>query len=401
MRTRRALTVAVVVATGLATASCRGHAVAPGEARLVPSGRVEVQRAGHPFKRVTRTTTLHRGDQVRVGAGSARMDLSGRRGIELRDGSQVALGASPELVSSDALVTALGSRLTVVVGGSRVVLTDGAARLANRNGAVVVAVYRGAVDVDSAGRHVDGGVPALRQVTIAAPGLLQDRPSPLDYDEGHPDPWDLRFLSDAISLGAELTSQSRALTAATPAGEGGVPGFYRLIVPDLGHEALLDQSLVDQLRADGQRPTGETVVGLAISEAGAQGGFIDRVRSTFGFRDQGARWGLVALDQGVDRVGVLRSVEQALGRLVPTSSIGRAAGATPAGSPATTPGTTPSTTPPSTPPSTTRPPPTTSPPTTQQVIPPPPQTGTPVDPVAQSLVDTINGLLGPIVPPHL
>jgi hypothetical protein len=33
------------------------------------------------------------------------------------------------------------------------------------------------------------------------------------------------------------------------------------------------------------------------------------------------------------------------------------------------------------------------------VIPPPPATGTPVDPVAKSLVDTINGLLGPVLPP--
>jgi hypothetical protein len=387
--------VAVVVATGLAGAACRGHSVAPGEARLVPSGRVEVQRSGHAFQRVTHATTLHRGDQVRVATGTARMELSGRRGIELRNGSQMALGAAPELVSADALLTALGSRLTVVVGGTRVVLTDGAARLANRRGAVVVAVYRGSADVDSAGRRVDGGVPALRQITVAAPGLIQDHPSPLDYDEARPDPWDLRFLSDAIALGVDLTSRSRAITAATPTNEGSAPGFYRLLVPDLARQPLLDQSLVDQLRASGARPTGETLVGLAISGAGTRGEFGERVRSVFGFRDQGARWGLVAFDQGVDRVAVMQHVEQALGKLAGSSPIGLAAGGG-LNQPVTSPTQPPATTPP-TPSTQPRPPPTS--PTTRPVVPPPPQTGTPADPSAKSLVDTINGLLGPVIPP--
>ncbi|MCU1461179.1 MAG: hypothetical protein JWO37_1254 [Acidimicrobiales bacterium] len=399
MKTPRALVVAVVVATGLAGAGCRGHSVAPGEARLVPSGRVDVQRTGHAFAPVSHATTLHRGDQVRVTTGSARMELAGRRSIELRDGSQVALGASPELISADALVTALGSRLTVVVGGTNVVLTDGAARLANRNGAVVVGVYRGLVDVDSAGRRLDGGVPALRQVTIAAPGLLQDRPSPLDYDETHPDPWDLRFLSDAISLGAALSSRSRAVTASTTPRDGTTPGFYRQLVPDLARQSLLDQNIVDQLRANGQRPTGETLVGLAITAAGTRGQFVDRVQSVFGFRDQGARWGLVALDQGVDRVGVLDAVDRALGTLAPSSLIGVASGRASGPSPTTAPTESPGPTTPA-PPSTRPSPPPTSPPTTKPVIPPPPPTGTPADPVAKSLVDTINGLLGPILPPR-
>jgi hypothetical protein len=391
--------VAVVVAAGLAGAGCRDRAVAPGEARVTPSGRVELQRPGHSFRRVSRPTTMHRGDQVRVVEGNARLDLAGRRTIELRDGSQLALGADPELVSADALLSAVRSRLTVVVGGTRVVLTDGAGRLANRNGAVVVAVYQGSADVESAGRRLEGGVPALRQATVAAPGLIQDRASPLDYDEAQPDPWDLRYLSDAIELGVELTTRSRAVTVATDGGN--TPGFYRQLVPALGREPRLDQTIVDQLRAGGQRPTGETLVGLAITAAASNGAFVDRVRGVFGFRDQGARWGLVALDQGVERVGLMRTVEQALGRLAPTSPIGEAAGSprsgstTPiAGPPTTTPGTPgdPGPTPPSTP-HTTRP--------TTPVIPPPPQTGTPADPASGALVDTINGLLGPVVTPIL
>lgn len=401
MRTPRALVLTVVAAVGLAGAGCRGHAVAPGEARMTPNGRVEVQRSGHGFQRVTHTTTMHRGDQVRVVNGGAVLQLADRRAIELRDGSQLALGADPELVAADALIEAARSRLTVVVGGTRVVLTDGVGRLANRNGAVVVAVYHGSADVDSAGRRLDGGVPALRQVTVAAPGLIQDRATPLDYDEQRPDPWDLRFLSDAIALGVELNSRSRAVTTATDAGD--TAGFYRQLVPALAREPQLTQSLVDQVRAGGQRPTGETLVGLAITASGDHGSFVERLQSVFGFHDQGARWGLVALDQGVDRVGVLSTVEQALGRLAPLSAIGQVASAgppPPGTTPVTpgTPGTPATTTPPSRPPTRPTTPPRTPTPT---VVAPPPKTGTPIDPGAAALVDTINGLLGPVVTPVL
>ena len=68
----------------------------------------------------------------------------------------------------------------------------------------------------------------------------------------------------------------------------------------------------------------------AITVQGKNGSFGDRWRSVFGFHTQGARWGLVALDQHVTRAPLLSSVDDALGR----RSVGTASAApAPAGAP--------------------------------------------------------------------
>jgi hypothetical protein len=60
------------------------------------------------------------------------------------------------------------------------------------------------------------------------------------------------------------------------------------------------------------RPAGETLVGAALADLGDRGTFGERWRSVFGFRDAGAAWGLVALDQGVDRAPLLGAITQAV-----------------------------------------------------------------------------------------
>src|SRR5207253_2242469 len=85
--------------------------------------------------------------------------------------------------------------------------------------------------------------------------------------------------------------------------------FYRRLLPDLAKQPF-DASLLDP-----NRMPGETLVGAAITLGGTRGDFRNRWESVFGFHDEGAPWGLVALAQGVDRTPLLATVDAAIGRV--------------------------------------------------------------------------------------
>ncbi len=310
MRSRLALS---VVVTACLAVACTGGGGGSSEARLSVNGMVEVAAGGGSFRSVVGTRTLHGGDRVRVGSGKAVLRLDGGRQLELRNGSEVALGAAagasglrPSLVAGDLLVAAPGDNvaLGVTVADSEVSVTGGAARL-GRASATTVASYDANVTVATAGRSLQ--VPARRQVAVPAAGLLPARPSPLIFKAG--DSWDQRFLGDAIDLGNQLVARSRGFTAQLGPGEGRSAGFYRQILPALENEPSFD---VASLGAD--RSPGEALVGLAITVQGNRGAFPDRLASVFAFHDGGAAWGLVALDQGVSRAPLLSGVDEAIGR---------------------------------------------------------------------------------------
>jgi hypothetical protein len=300
---RRAAAVLVLVALGIAP-GCSRRGLGQDEARLTGSGNVEASSADRAWHEVTSGTTLHRGERVRVRSGSARLQLSDDRSIELRGGSTVELDRVPRLVAGDALATSPATPLHVSVAGTDARIANGAARL-QRGLAVVIATYQGEVQLDSAGRTLQ--VPALRQAVVTAAGLIPDRPAPLAYDAL--DGWDRRFLGDAIDLGAELVARSRGFTAQLSPGEGRTAGFYRQLIPALEREPDFTQRMVD----DSHSP-GELLVGAAISTEGTRGRFAERWSQVFQFRDDGAAWGLVALDQQVNRSPLLTGVDAAIGR---------------------------------------------------------------------------------------
>jgi len=134
--------------------------------------------------------------------------------------------------------------------------------------------------------------------------------------------------------------------------------------------------------------------------AGRRGAFAQRWDGVFGFRDEGAAWGLVALDQLADRNALLAQIEAALGLVGRQPEVNAPAAATPtsAGPPIVAPPTTiprRSSTTPSTSPQTTAPGPV-----------PKPSTGAlSVDQTVDPLVNTVNGLLcqsssgAPVKPP--
>jgi hypothetical protein len=265
---------------------------------------------GGSWKPVTGSVGVKSDEQVRVVDGTATITLGDGRQVSLRRGTQVKLvkapggGDRPSLIAGEILVEAPRSPLTVNAGDSDIEVATGAARL-SRDLTVVVGTYMGTSTVTSAGTRL--AVPALREVNVPGVGLLPPRAAPLSYKVG--DPWDERYLGDAIQLGDELAARSRGFTAQLRPGEVANAGFYRQLIP-----ALASQPDFESVVAAPDRPAGETLVGLAITAEGTRGSFGDRLQQVFSFHGEGAAWGVVALDQGVKRVTILGTVDEALGR---------------------------------------------------------------------------------------
>jgi hypothetical protein len=322
MRRFGAIVAVVVIASALA--GCTSRALAPGEARLtISSGRAQVAAIGEGWRPAHTDQRLHRGERVRVLQGVAEMSFAGQRALELRPGSEVRVLPQPELVAGDVLATAKDTAFTVNAGTADAHVRKGATHIVRGLGATA-STYSGEVTVSSAGRDLN--IPALRQAAVAGPGLVPTNASPLDYRADNP--WDRRFLGDAIELGDELQARSQGFTAQLAPDEGHTAGFYRQLVPALDKEPAFGQPLLTPDLA-----AGETLVGAAISVQGHEGDFAGRWHSVFTFRSEGARWGLVALDQRVSRGPLLSEVDDALGRrsVGTTSAAAASAGAPVAG----------------------------------------------------------------------
>ena len=396
---RRVGTLAVTLLLAAAVAACtRSSGSAVG--RLTVDGRAEVVRPGEDRREVTGSRELEVGDRVRVIEGTAAVRLPDDRRFELRQGSDVVLQAGlhrgsvrPAVMEGDVLVVSDAEPLAVEAAGADVAV-QGDARV-SRGLVLLVAVYEGTARLSAGGSTLN--VPALRQAALPTTGPFPTTVSPLEYSPA--DPWDQRYLSDAIELGGRLDARSEGFTAQLGPGEGRSFNYFRDLFPKLAAEPGFTASLVSPARAPG-----ETLVGAAIALEGRRGSFAERWAAVFGFRDQGAPWGLVALDQGVGRTPLLETVERAASR-GPTSFAGgppprgtgpqspsTGSGGTTGGGPRATTTTAPPRSRPGASATTT----TTAPPPTTPTTAPrtgPLNTGSPVDDPVNSLVNTLTGLL--------
>ena len=301
----RRLAIVLASAVVIAGAGCSQDSVRSGQAvvEIAEGSRVLIGEGSQGLKPVEGRRTVQLGAQVKVLAGSATVELEDGARLEVREGSEVRLGSPIVLDAEDLLVTAGKSAVRVSAGGSEVTVS-GVARV-TRDLAVSAAAYRGSVTMHSAARTLE--VPALRQAEVPSLGVLPLHPEPLRYNTA--DPWDRRFLGTAMDLTDQLESRSHGFTSSLRPGEGQTPGFYRLLIPALEEEPAFDD---DALR-EGRDP-GETLVGAAIAVTGKQGTFVERWTRVFTFKDEGATWGLVALDQQVSDPGALvETVDVAIG----------------------------------------------------------------------------------------
>lgn len=406
---RRWPAVALVGLLVAAPAACSGdNGPKPGEARLEVDGVATVERSGGDRERIDGDTDVRSGDRVIITDGVAVMRLSGGTQLELRQGqgdaanSTVVMGKRPVLEAGDLLVTT-PQEVGLEADGTDVQVRQGAVRLTRAFG-MSVAAYDADVSLDSAG--VLAQVPALRQMVVPDLGRPPRRPRPIEYDDR--DTWDRRFLGEAVELGRSLEQIANGLTNSLPDGEGRTPGFFRIVLP-----GLEDEPAFDVRNLDPDREPGDTLIGAAITDLGRRGSFDSRWDDVFQFHDEGAEWGIVALDQAVRSEPLVGSVEDALDSFEEAAAFVEPPGSTGVGTTPTTPPSTPGgpgdptnpsepgsggtdgggpTTPPTQPPPTTPPSP---PPVTPPTVPNPPGQLEPVvEPVTDLLDDLLGGLLG-------
>jgi hypothetical protein len=306
----RGLAVAIVLAVAVGPiAGCSDDdGPSQGEATLEVEGRAVIVRQGGEEETVSDDEVDVRvGDAVTLTEGTGRLDLGDGAQLELRAGrgedpdSELVMGPVPVLESGDVLATT-DEEIALTVDGTRVRVVAGSAR-ASRTSGLEVAAYDADVDLDSAGQ--ERSVPALREMQVPALGHPPEAARPLEYDAS--DPWDRRFLGEAIDLGQRLQALSDGYTQNLPDTTPRTPGFFKDVLPGLVDEVDFTATLLD-----GQRPVGETLIGAAIVDLGRRGTFLERWASVFEFRDAGAAWGLVALDQGVQASPLLGAVTRAV-----------------------------------------------------------------------------------------
>ncbi|MCU1455204.1 MAG: hypothetical protein JWN46_3350, partial [Acidimicrobiales bacterium] len=296
-RPSRALPLAAVLLVGVVLAAIlptlRARGLGAGEAIVSVHGRARVTRAGGAVESVVARTRLHPGDGLKVEAGSADLELA--HGVHYQAlaargddrATQLQMAVIPTLQAGRLLVTASdGAR--VVSGGTAVALAGAGAMHVRRSLATEVGVYAGQAQVDSAG--VGATVPALRSIEVAALGQVPRQPRPLRYSPS--DGWDRQFLSEAIGIDRELRSILAGFRASGGDPDRAAQGM-RGALPDPPSAATLRGYLAARQDDDGK------LVGTAIAGLGQGGTFASRWQQVFSFRDDGALWGLVALDRGV------------------------------------------------------------------------------------------------------
>ncbi|MFP5376487.1 MAG: hypothetical protein ACLGIO_06865 [Acidimicrobiia bacterium] len=372
---RHLLAAVVVTAVVAAVAGCSDDdGLGAGEAavEIAEGSRVLVAEPGGDLALAEGRESVRFGAEVKVLAGSATVSLAGGSRLEVRDGSELTIGAPLSLVAGDLLVTSGRAPVEVDAAGSGFTV-EGVAQL-SRDLAVSASSYRGSVTLRSAARVLR--IPSLREAAVASLGVVPAAPRPLTYDPT--DSWDRRFLAEAIELGDQLEAKSRGFTESVGRDQGRTAGFYRVLLPSLEEEPQFDESL---LRPG--LPPGETLVGATIALHGSLGSFADRWAAVFDFRAQDAPWGLVALDQQVDDPSdVVETVNLAIGRQGFAFAPARPPGARP---PAAVP-----------PPAPSQPPVTSAPPPPPRTSPPPP-TAPPARPDDPSVITVPT--LPPLLPP--
>ena len=250
-----ALALALAVAVGPIAGCSDDDGPAEGEATLEVDGRAVIVRQGGEEDTVSDDEVDVRvGDAITLTEGTGRLDLGDGAQLELRAGSgedpdsELVMGPVPVLESGDVLATT-DEEIALTVDGTRVRVVAGSAR-ASRTSGLEVAAYDADVDLDSAGQ--ERAVPALREMQVPALGHPPEAARPLEYDAS--DPWDRRFLGEAIDLGQRLQALSDGYTQNLPDTTPRTPGFFKDVLPGLVDDVDFTAALLDGQRARGGDP---------------------------------------------------------------------------------------------------------------------------------------------------
>lgn len=297
--------VAVGVTLGATLAAACGSDRGKGEAALAVDGQVRITSRSRVSAIETDGGNVGRGDTVTVMRGTAELSFGRGRRMELRRGTTVTVDEVPVVSHGDALLIADDTPFRAQAAGTSVVITQGVARVTRELG-LEAASYRGRITISSAGRRMT--VPALRRATVASLGVLPGGVEPVRLVPT--DAWDRRYLGEAMEWSEQLQATSDGMTAQLVDDVAHDRAFFTNLLPELRGEPSFKGPLLDP-----ERPPGETIVGAAIALDSRGGSFAQRWREVFAFRDDGAAWGLVAMDQRLDDTErVSEALEFAFGR---------------------------------------------------------------------------------------
>ena len=296
------------------------HSLGTGEADVVVDGTAVVALAGGGNETITDRARLHAGDVLDVQQGVARITTndakyqarssfdSGSAATRSAD-TRLKIGSEPELLagellvedSSGATVQSAGTAVTVGSDGA-----DGAARL-SRTLSLGVSVYRGNAQINSAGSRLT--VSRLRSVEVVSLGQLPVDLLPVSVTAT--DPWDREFLSDAIQINGDLDPLTVAFDKASGGADITPASLDSAHLPATASPAL--QQLISSARdIDPNLELSGAIVGALIATLAKGDSFASHWNAVFAFHHEGASWGLVAMDQNVERQALISRVASAI-----------------------------------------------------------------------------------------
>lgn len=245
--------------------------------------------------------------------------------LELQNDTQITIGSarSATLEIGRALGEAgAGQPFTIVSRGTAIrVAAAGVARVERLLGTLRVGVYRGSAQVELLGRGVD--VPTFKEVVIAGGVPLEREPRPLTLLAT--ERWDRRLLGDVLNFDRELTQFGAGFNSEFGA-KPLAPRFFTafVVLPSL---SFLRPELPTTDPA-------EVLVGVVFAQqlstrAGGPSTLPAFFNELLGLRDQGASWGLIAKEKGLDLRLALQGVLDAIRRgTAPTPPPGSGGGGT-------------------------------------------------------------------------
>ena len=285
------------------TAGARIHLDGDGTASRRRRGRQPLRRRHPPT-----------GRRVEVTSGTACFELAGGGTVEARagrddvDDTLLEIGAPVHLIAGDAL--AAGPAGVAIEADGTVVTLRASEHRRPRHGSAATSrspppPTRGrprSTPPASDARCRPCASSASRRSAARLPS-----PTPLHFDAG--DPWDLRYLGSAIDLTRQprlpgsVTSPRRASCADSASG---------LRVAAAARWPTSRHSTGRSSPTAASRPRARRWSARPSPCSADEARFAERWDEVFEFRDDGAAWGLVALDQGVSDGAVLDDVTLAL-----------------------------------------------------------------------------------------
>ena len=301
---RRSTLLALVCVLALAAGACTGDGLGDDEAAVLRSGSVEVAE-GQTWRSVDTDEPILVGSSVRSGRREAVLEFRGAT-VRLAPHSEAT-------VAEDAMEVTVGE---VLVDGSldvamqAVDLTGSGVYRVSVRPSPTLRVYDGVATASAS--SAERRVPALRQLALDG-RHLPARPQPLRYLPS--DTWDAELLADAIAFDEEAARTLAGLQLLVGRGAKSASFFARYLDDEL---VRLISAAASRVSGGRYGPAGDVLLALVIVAAADP--TYDNARELLfavrALRDAGARWGLIAMQLGVDYESVVAVLDARQGRRV-------------------------------------------------------------------------------------